>query len=109
MFIRKLVVGCLLLLFAFSITPVALLHDAITSHKDICYHNFQERGKTISKTDINCHCLSFVADEHFISSLYPFHPYQLSSFIATKNQFYLSHFYSQHHFFAELRGPPVLI
>lgn len=104
--VQKIGVGFLMALFAFSIAPVALLHDAITKHKDACYHNLEQKEKSISKADVNCRCISFVADVHFISSFFPEHLHQPIQATQIRNQFYLSQFYSQHHFFAELRGPP---
>ncbi len=100
----------LLSLFALAVTPVSWLHDALAHHQDVCYHHFDEKGKIITKADINCHCLSFVAEAQFINNGYPsFHLATPAPISSSCIGFYAVHFYSQHHFYSELRGPPSLI
>ena len=101
--------GVLLLLFALGITPVSLLHDAVSHHTDVCYHQFNIKGKLITKADINCHCISFVAEANFLNNYQPVVIKSPKPLPARQFAFLMLPFYSQHHFYSELRGPPCLI
>ena len=103
--IRKFTAGLMLLLFALSITPKQLLHDALTGHK----HNYQteshDANVNSSKPGFKCnwnHDLleSPFTDEPAIRMEYPL--------IATKPAFiyYNISYYSNLQYYSSLRGPP---
>ncbi|MEP6713848.1 MAG: hypothetical protein ABJA37_15585 [Ferruginibacter sp.] len=104
--IRKISSALLIGVFALSITPVIVLHKIAANHKDISYANKQQKGDQYSKAGINCNCINFVAEAPFINTFSPINftfPKSVSSF----TNYYRETFYSQHHFYAALRGPPV--
>ena len=107
--LRRCIGGFLLLLFTLGITPVSLLHDVLAHHTDVCYHQFNAKGKLITKADINCHCISFVAEANFINAHQPVIIASYPPLLAPHFTFLMLPFYSQHHFYSELRGPPSLI
>ena len=103
---RQIISVLLITLFAFGITPVILLHNLIADHTDVSYHDAQLKGTQVSKSGINCHCESFVVEAQFLNTFKPISLIAPDVLPSLLNTFYKSNFYSQHHFFAELRGPP---
>ena len=106
--IRKIISALLIVVLALSITPVIILHTLTANHKDVSYANKQQSGNQYSKTGINCNCINFVAEASFINT------FTLNNFTAPKwvlvfSNYYREIFYSQHHFYPELRGPPVAV
>jgi hypothetical protein len=97
----------MLLLFALSVTPKQLLHDAITGHK----HGYVKSGEPVnyktSKNNFQCNCLNDVlvspfTDQPDLQLNYPIIAH--SSHI----NYYLLSYYSAERFFSSLRGPPFL-
>lgn len=105
---RKLAALFLLCIFTLSITPVILLHDVAANHHDVCYHNFDEAGKQFSKADINCTTIFFVAEAQFLPYCKDISIAPAESVLAGWHICTIVSFYSQHHFYSELRGPPAI-
>ena len=106
--IRSFLAGVLLIIFTFSITPKNILHHIIASHEDdICLLTNHDLT-SVHKAGFHCSCENLVAESPFIETIV-FHelkaPIVFSVFAARDGY----HFYSIHHFFAELRGPPAVI
>lgn len=106
--LRKSIGIFLFSLFALAITPVSWLHNMLANHQDVCYHHFGEKGKIITKADVNCHCLSFVAEAQFTDAEHTDYNIASLSFLSSPAGFFAIHFYSQYYFYSELRGPPSL-
>lgn len=103
--LQRFISFLLICIFAFSITPVIVLHNLFADHSDIVINHNHIKSNEVAKAGINCHIESFVAERNFIASYTPLHlsyPANYSEFFSR----YVLAFYSQHHFFAELRGPP---
>lgn len=96
----------LICIFVLSITPVIFLHNMFADHLDLKIEHHHKRTNEVAKAGIDCHTENFVAERNF---LFMFHPVQflLSAAFPALFSTYIQDFYSQHHFFAELRGPPV--
>ena len=98
----------MLLLFAFSVTPKQLLHDAITGHKHraVKYEtavNFQS-----PKSNFQCNWNSDVVESPFTSQpdFQITHPRIPNS---SHINYYTPGYFSADYFFSSLRGPPSLI
>jgi hypothetical protein len=105
--IQKLAAGLMLMLFAISVTPKQLLHDAITGHK----HSYTKSGEPINfqaaKSKFQCNWLNDVVESPFTGQpgFQVNHPaIAHSSYI---NYYILSN-NSAERFFSSLRGPPSL-
>lgn len=104
--IQKFISALLIVVFAIAITPVALLHTLSANHRDISYADKNQQGDQYAKAGVSCKTIDFVAEAQFLAA-------QGTLIIAaTKpaasyNSFFANAFYSRHHFYAELRGPPV--
>jgi hypothetical protein len=104
--IRSLLAGLMLGIFAFSITPRIALHDFVAHHKDTPFKsNFGEDAQ-LNKAGFNCSCDNLVVESPFTDE---FNPSQV--IVATYFPLPLventSNFNTGHHFYFELRGPPV--
>jgi hypothetical protein len=106
--IQKLAAGLMLLLFALSVTPKQLLHDAVTGHK----HSYIKSGEHINlqaaKSNFQCNWLNDVVESPFTGQpgFQINHPaIAHSSYI----NYYILSYYSAERFFSSLRGPPSLV
>ena len=93
---------CVLLM---SITPVAFLHNLISDHEDtVVIHNHSHENE-FANAGFNCHTDGFVADRNYWISFtrLTFVPPVITSVYQDR---LLPDYYAQHHFYAELRGPP---
>jgi hypothetical protein len=106
--IRKIVSGILICLFALSNTPKILIHDLIAKHRDYLSWNHDIKGPQVNKAGFNCHFENFVAESPFIYVCTAIENIIPSHFAIARSNLAKS-FFSQHHFFCELRGPPNLV
>ncbi|HET6995338.1 MAG TPA: hypothetical protein VFI06_10175 [Chitinophagaceae bacterium] len=103
--IKRSVAGILLLLFAVSIVPKQLLHDAVTGHK----HSYIKLDGSVnvqaSKNGFQCNWSNDVVESPFTDepSFQLDHPGKTYSH---EFNIYILTYYSAHHFFSSLRGPP---
>jgi hypothetical protein len=96
----------LICVFAFSITPAIVFHDLFSGHSDHDIQHHHKQNSEIAKAGINCHFDNFVCGSSFVDLFTPLIFKTAKSrafFLIIRNQ----NFHSHHHFFAELRGPPV--
>ncbi|HTL09579.1 MAG TPA: hypothetical protein VL307_15010 [Chitinophagaceae bacterium] len=105
---RSCTAGILLLLFAFSITPKQLLHDALARHKDAVASGKRNGQALFNAAGFVCKCDNLVAESPFTAATehFVFFPLQAKR---VKRQTALHTFYSKQLFFFELRGPPILL
>lgn len=104
--LRRIISIILICIFAFSITPAIVFHDLFSAHADYDIVHNHKHNSEVAKAGINCHFDSFVGKTSFVNLFTPFNfePHNINTaFLIIRNQ----NFYSQHHFYAELRGPPV--
>jgi hypothetical protein len=106
--IRKITAAILLLLFALSVTPKQLLHDAITGHK----HTQVKYNGTVNflaaKKSFQCNW-----DNDAVESPFTYQPdlqpdLSLPAYSSHVN-YYSCNYYSAEYFFSPLRGPPSLV
>ena len=104
-FIRNVLAGLMVLLFAFSITPKIMLHDLIANHKDRPYAVNDSNTKEIDASGFHCHYDNLVVESPFLDDCFPVGITQLPApeqlFSLAPNRF---HFAT--HFYFGLRGPP---
>jgi len=104
--IKSIVAALMLCVFIFSITPKQWLHDVITNHKDSWSYSFD--GKQIlSPSGFHCNCDCLVVQSPFI---YYNGPAEINAplFFVLHQTATISNLISAHHFFSELRGPPII-
>ena len=96
----------LIAIFAFSITPVIVLHNFFADHSDTVIFHHHTKTNEVAKAGIDCHIDSFVAERNFIV---PFTQIKFDHFLnfSPLSDKYILAFYFHHQLFAELRGPPV--
>jgi hypothetical protein len=104
--IRRIISIVLIGVFAISITPAILLHNLFSDHVDTKVHHNHTLTSEVSTAGVDCHCESFVAETNFLYAIpsLGIEPLEApaSVYVVHSNQ----SFYTQHHFYAELRGPP---
>ena len=94
-------------IFLLAITPTVVFHNALANHHDENIEHHHTKTHEIAKASINCHWDNMVCEQVFlnnaalISIAVPF-------FCEAKPFDIYSSFFSRHHFFAELRGPPMV-
>ena len=106
--IQKIISVIMICILVVSITPVSLYHDLLSDHTDSSIQ-LTDSGKTeIGIAGINCHIDGFVADKNYTFSIssVEFKCPVVTCFYVSKP---VPDFYSQHHFYAELRGPPAVV
>jgi hypothetical protein len=103
-FIKKLVSSFFLCLLTLSITPRIILHDLVADHRD-GLSGSSTNGTELFQAGFNCHFENFVAESPFTPTIEVSIDVPLSSFPPV-DSIYLTHYFSQHEFFADLRGPP---
>ena len=104
--IRSITSALLIIVFALSITPVAILHNLSANHKDISFTDKNQPGDQYAKAGINCKVTDFVAEAQFFKAIALFNISAQKRFIGI-NSLYASAFYSRSLLYATLRGPPV--
>ena len=104
--IQKFIAALLALVFLISIVPKTYFHDLIAHHKDISNCKQVHHKPILHQQGFNCHFDDLVVTLPFVLSA-PFSYHQIEIFPEKQKQYFTIHFYSQHHFFSELRGPPV--
>jgi len=95
----------MLIIFGFSITPKIILHNIVADHKDTPFQSSHNSSAQLFAAGFNCNCDNLVVESPFTND---FNPLQLKAAIFFKLHFadVITDFYSQHHFYSELRGPP---
>jgi hypothetical protein len=104
-FIKAIVSGFLIGVFAIGITPKQVLHDVLTHH-----HHVQCKEKSaswISKDRFSCDDESFAIESPFFGQNNAVAIIPPAVFRTTSNLFFTSYSFL-HHFFFELRGPPFI-
>ncbi|MEP7237947.1 MAG: hypothetical protein ABI685_08785 [Ferruginibacter sp.] len=105
--IKKIIAACMLIVFAFSITPTIVFHNWLADHTDTVKKSSDTKDDQIGKRTFNCHCDNIVAESPFtepgkaIISL----PEQLFSLIKVDRQVQCA---TSPHIFYSLRGPPAV-
>jgi hypothetical protein len=104
-FIRNVLAGLMVLLFAFSITPKIMLHDLVADHKDRPYAVNDSNTKEIDASGFHCHYDNLVVESPFLADCFPIGAPQLP---AHEQVFSLAanHFHFATHFYFALRAPP---
>lgn len=105
--IRSFISLLLICTFVLSITPKKLLHTWLANHRDQPTKAAHNQSTSIDVAGYHCNVDNLVAESSFEQTLAEFHlkcPQVFSSF---KGELSYS-FYSLHHFYSELRGPPSL-
>jgi hypothetical protein len=98
----------MLLLFAVSVTPKQLLHDAITGHKH-SYLKFEGDLKIqTSKNNFQCNWHNDVIESPFTDQPYVQFDHSFPVYTSYINH-YTCRYYSAEQFFSPLRGPPSLL
>jgi hypothetical protein len=107
-YIRSIVTGLLLVLFAFSITPRNILHDLFANHTDEVTISKKSNSPSVKTFDYLCKCDNLVAESPFIESSSHF---DFSAFPPFSQHPVLTaySFYSTAYFFFEHRGPPATV
>jgi hypothetical protein len=105
--IRKIVAALMLIVFAFSITPVIVFHNWLANHTDTYKKTADTKAQQLGKQTFNCHCDHIVAESPFtepetFKSLPAFQVFAITNTVdivqlpGTPTIFY------------SLRGPPVV-
>ena len=105
-FIRTVLAVLMLMVFAFSVTPKILLHNLVANHKDSEIKSNFSNEEQFSKSGFNCNCDNLVVESPFVNDFIPVHLSAAKQF-AQHQTFFRNGFASFHHFYLELRGPPV--
>lgn len=105
--IRRIISGVLICIFALSITPVFFVHTMFASHKDKV-NSTSAKGYQLSPGGFNCNCEDFVAEGQYLNDgqIISINIPQAFSVYNEKAGYT---FFSQHHFYSELRGPPAVV
>ncbi len=104
--IRSFTSAILIIVFALSITPVAVLHTLSANHKDISFAHKNQTGDQYAKAGINCNITDFVAEAQFFKAVTLVVFSLPKTFTAVITPF-ASSLYSRSLLYATLRGPPV--
>ncbi|MEO7485575.1 MAG: hypothetical protein ABIU77_00685 [Ferruginibacter sp.] len=104
--IQRIISALLIVVFAIGITPVAILHTLSANHTDISYADKNQQGDQYAKAGVSCKTIDFVAEAQFLAAPGT-NIAAISKPLSVYNSFFASTFYSRHHFYAALRGPPV--
>lgn len=102
---HKIICSFLICAFALSITPVIFLHSLAANHKDVPVGFKKDNTQKISRATFNCNIENCVAQSPFIPAI-EVPKYTVVNHFISLTSFYKNDFYSRHHFFCELRGPP---
>ena len=103
--LHKIICSFLICAFALSITPVFFLHTLVANHKDGYVGLKKDNTQKISKSTLNCNVENCVAHSPFVPTI-DVTKNEIAKHFINLNIFYKNDFYSRHHFFCELRGPP---
>lgn len=97
----------MLVVFAFSITPVIVLHNWLANHTDTYKKSTDTKAQQVGKQTFNCHCDNIVAESPFTETgtFKSFPPIQIFSIVTTVDIAILP---SSPTIFYALRGPPVV-
>jgi hypothetical protein len=95
-------------ILAINITPVAFYHDVFSGHTDADVEHNHSYDSEVAVAGVNCHNGDFLADNNPVISIPLFSvkcPVVTYTFVSKPSV----DFYSLHHFYAELRGPPFVV
>ncbi|MEO5892093.1 MAG: hypothetical protein ABIQ31_17730 [Ferruginibacter sp.] len=107
-YIRPLLAGFILLVFAFSITPRIVLHAWFAGHKDITGIKKSHPGHNqFATATYHCACDNIVAESPFTEPATGSSTI-LSQFFLLQQPTLISSFYTAEYFFFSRRGPPVV-
>lgn len=104
--IRSVLAVLMLAVFAFSVTPKILLHNLVADHKDTPIKSNHSNQEQYSKAGFNCNCDNLVVESPFVNDFFPVQ-LSIAKQFAQQQTFFRNNFNSLHHFYLELRGPPV--
>lgn len=105
--IKKIISSCLLIVFAFSITPTIVFHNWLANHTDTCKKSADTKTQQLGNKTFNCHCDNIVAESPFtqpetLKSLPSIHIFSVTATVD------IVELPSSPHIFYSLRGPPVV-
>ena len=105
--IRRIISAFLICILGLSITPLFVAHTLFATHKDKSQNN-SLTGIQLSESGYNCNCENFVAEGQFVKDCLSFEIISINvQTIYNTSRGYT--FFTQPHFFSELRGPPVAV
>lgn len=105
--IKKIVAAAMLILFAFSITPVIIFHNWLANHTDTVKKYSHTKGNQLGKKTFNCHCDNIVAESPFTEPAKEVIYLHVQPFALIKVDKPV-HFITSPHIFYSLRGPPTV-
>lgn len=93
---------------AISITPVSVYHDLFSDHTDSnIIHNHSHQSE-VAKAGFDCDSAGLVADKNYWFTI-TFVNFTCPGIACIFYKKTFQDFYSQHHFYKELRGPPAIL
>ncbi len=105
--IKKIVAVFILIVFAFSITPVIVLHNWLANHTDTYKKSGDTKAQQLGKQTFNCHCDNIVAESPFTEPE-TFKRLPSIQFFSLASTVDIVQPPSSPHVFYSLRGPPVV-
>ena len=105
-FIRSFVSLLLISVFVLSITPKKTIHSWIADHIDQSSTSASNQRTMIAVYGYHCNTDNLVAESPFNIFIQPF-LFTAPSICSVERGVIIFSFYSLHHFYSELRGPPV--
>lgn len=103
--LRKFAGVMLISIFTCTMTPAVIFHDILTRHVDADIQHNHTHQNEYAKAGYNCHTQGFIAEQTFAASATSFQVHQPLPLSPLFSEV-VHTFFSQHHFYAELRGPP---
>ena len=94
-------------LFAFSNTPSIVFHNMLAGHHDETLQHHHTQNNEVAKAGANCHFDTLVCEASYLNNIVPI-TIELPFFSGAAYFSSYQTFYTQHHFYAELRGPPAV-
>jgi hypothetical protein len=106
-YIKGIVAGLMLVLFAFSVTPKNILHALFADHKDEVYLSKGSNSPQVKTFDYLCKIDTTVVESPFIESSTHF---EFAAFQPQVQYLIITSYFfnSTPHFFFEHRGPPAI-
>lgn len=106
--LRRTLGVAMLCIFALAITPSVVFHNMLAHHTDETIQHHHKKSREVANAGINCHWDNLVCEGSFLNDFSPVNISGPLNFGATYAPSFHA-FYSQHHFYAELRGPPAVV
>jgi hypothetical protein len=104
--IRQISTVFILAVFAFSITPKIILHDAVAHHKDTPFKSNAEKNPQIYTAGFNCIIDNLVVESPFVEDIQPLQVV-VATYFPEQPASHSGNFNKGHDCYLQLRGPPV--